>query len=178
MSAFRRFLDVIEAVQRAAIFVLFIGIIVVVFFQVLNRFWFHLPIVWTSDLSVIIFIWLSFLSASNAVRHRGHFRMSALIDLAGDGPFRRSLELLSIAVGFALFGMLVFTGFDMAVRGMREVSPGLRLPMIWAYASVPLSFATMILFSIEQLIGTLRGEPLHTDTAEQLALAADQKGDP
>ena len=171
MNAFRRALDAIEAVQRAATVVLYVLLIIIVFFQVLNRFWLRLPIVWTADLSVIIFIWLGFITASTAVRRRGHFRMSALIDLAGDGAFRRALEVLAIAVGLALFGTLVVTGSEMAVRGMREVAPGLRMPMIWAYAAVPFSCATMILFSIEHLTETLRGEPLHRDmdqVAEQL----------
>lgn len=85
MNLLKRILDAIEAVQRAATAVLYVGVILVVTFQVLNRFWLQSPIVWTSDLSVILFIWLGFLTASTAVRHKTQFRMSALIDFVGDG---------------------------------------------------------------------------------------------
>lgn len=185
MMNLTKLLDGIEAVQRLATVILYVGVILVVSFQVLNRFWLNLPIVWTSDLSVILFIWLGFVTASTAVRHKGHFRMSGLIDLAGTGALRRSLEILALLVGLIVSAMLLIEGGKMAIAGMREISPGLRLPMVWAYAAVPISGATMILFGIEQIVATLRGAPLHDEMTEQMAehlpdrpeILASQKGD-
>ncbi|MEX2631250.1 MAG: TRAP transporter small permease [Tistlia sp.] len=157
MTVLKKLLDAVEAVLKVVTLGFYVAVVVVVVFQVLNRFWLHLPIVWTSDLAIICFIWLGFLTAARAVRNHGHFRMALTLDLVGDGLVRRLLELLAIGVGLALFGLLTVKGYDMAVRGLREVSPGLQVPMIWAYLALPVSAALALLFYAEKLLDELSG---------------------
>lgn len=151
-------LDGIEAVLKAVTLAFYLAVVVIVVFQVLNRFWLQLPIVWTSDLAVICFIWLGFLTAARAVRHHGHFRMTLTLDLVGEGVLRRLLELLAIAVGLGLFGLLAVKGYDMSERGMKEISPGLQMRMIWAYLALPVSAFLALLFYVETLIKELGGQ--------------------
>lgn len=157
MNALTKLLDGLEAVLKAVTLVFYLTVVVVVVFQVLNRFWLHMPIVWTSDLAVICFIWLGFLTAARAVRHHGHFRMTLSLDLVGEGPLRRLLELLAIVIGMALFGLLAVKGYDMAMRGVKEISPGLQMPMIWAYLALPVSAFLALLFYVETLVKELDG---------------------
>lgn len=157
MARLTKILDGFEAVLRLAIFGFYLTVVAVVLFQVVNRFWLHLPIVWTSDLAVICFIWLGFLTASRAVRQQGHFRMTLSLDLLGESWGRRVLEFLAIAIGLALFGLLAVKGYGMAVRGLREISPGLQLPMFWAYLALPVSAFLALLFFLESLVKEASG---------------------
>ena len=152
MRLFYRSLDAIERVQFIAIWILYVAIIVLVNFQVLNRFYLHWPIVWTADLSIICFIWLAFLSASTAGRHGTHFRMKVLVEMAGTGFVRRGLELFSLFVMIAMILIFVREGYRLFNQGWNEISPGLQIRMAWAYLAVPASMATALLFAIERLI--------------------------
>ena len=107
---------------------------------------------WTADLSIICFIWLSFLSASTAIRKGTHFRMKVLVDMAGKGFARRGLELFAILVMAGMTVILVREGFRLFGQGWREISPGLQIRMAWAYLAVPASMVTGLLFIVERLV--------------------------
>jgi TRAP-type transport system small permease protein len=169
MRLYSRFLDVVEAAQSAATVVAYIMIIVIVTFQVLNRFWLQWPIIWTADLAVITFIWLGFLTASTAVRRNAHFRMSALIDALGSGLAARLLEIFAILVMFFVIGILIYYGTEHAYAGLREVSPGLGVRMVWAYAAVPVTSITAFLFAIERLLEEISGHHAVPRTAADAA---------
>ena len=133
----KRLLDAIERAQSLLTNVFFVLTIVAVSFQVMNRFWFQLPIVWSADLAVLCFIWLGFLSASVSVRKSGHFRVTMLLELKiMQGTGRRVLELFALAVILALSVVLVVEGTRMTISGLRETAPGLRISMAWIYGAV------------------------------------------
>jgi len=161
MSVITRLLDQLEFVLRLVIIIVYIAIVVIVTFQVLNRFWLHWPIIWLSDLAIICFIWLGFLTAGLAVRQDGHFRLSLALDLFGESWGRRLLELLTVAIMLAVFGLLLATGYEMAQRGLREISPGLQVRMTWAYASIPVAAIPAILFALEVGLKELTGAATH-----------------
>jgi TRAP-type transport system small permease protein len=111
MQPIKLVLDAIEKLQSLLTNVFFVLTIIVVAFQVVNRFWFKLPVVWTADLAVMCFIWLGFLSASVSVRRYGHFRVTILLDLKRfEGTGQRVLELVSLAVIVVVSAILVFEG--------------------------------------------------------------------
>lgn len=156
----KRMLDAIEKLQSLLTNVFFVLTIVAVTFQVMNRFWFKLPVVWAADVAVLCFIWLGFLSASVSVRKSGHFRVSMLLELKRmQGTGRRVLEFISLAVILVLSVILVVEGTRMTISGLRETAPGLRVSMAWTYAAVPLCSLTAILFALEKVVEQLRGAP-------------------
>ena len=157
MRPFSRLLDGIEWVQRWLTVVAYVVMIAAVSFQVFNRFYLQIPVLWTAELAVVAFVWLAFLTASTAVRRNGHFRMSALIDLAGTGGIRLAFELFAIAVVLLISWLILTEGWTFAQRGLRETSPGLRIPMTWVYVSLPITAPTAILFAIERLLIEIRG---------------------
>jgi TRAP-type C4-dicarboxylate transport system permease small subunit len=160
LDAYSSALSKLERLLRWAIVVFYVLVVVLITFQVVNRFWLHLPIIWLSDLGVICFIWLGFLTASLAIRHQGHFRMSALIDSVRTGWLRMVLELFTHLCGMAMFALLVWTGWGMVKAGMREVSPGLGAPMSWAYASLFVSAVIAVCFFVELIWRVIAGRPL------------------
>jgi len=153
-----RLLDGLEFVLRQVIFVIYVAIVAIVTFQVINRFWLHWPIVWLSDLAIILFIWLGFLTAALAVRLNGHFRLSLMLDILGETWARRVLELFSHLLVLAIFGLMIVTGYHMARLGLREVSPGLQVTMTWAYASIPIPALFAVLFALEAAMNEITGE--------------------
>ncbi len=159
MGKLRKFLDCVELVQRWLTVAFFFATLVVVGFQVFNRLALQMPVLWTVDISVFCFIWLALLSASCAVRSGGHFRVSALIDLPVlAGLPRQVLELVALVCVVVLSLVLTVLGVDFAIAGLHEQSPGLAMPMFWAYVAVPACSATALLFAIEKIC-LLHGGP-------------------
>lgn len=152
----RKILDGIEKVQAALLTVVYVMTIVVVSFQVINRFMLHWPVVWTADLAVICFIWLGFFSASQAVRHNVHFRMTILLDRKWKGNGRQALEWFALLVMAGLSTILLIAGTTVTLEGLNEASPGLNVSMAWAYAAVPLSSFTALLFTLEKMADLFR----------------------
>lgn len=143
--------DVLERAEHLAIRVLSLGLIVVVFGGVLLRYVFRIPLVWGEELAMFAFIWLAFLSAGVAVRRQGHFRMSALIDYLPAGR-RMVVEVATILLMGALTLVLAWQGLHLADGGLKEQAPGLRVPMVWVYAALPLSALSMLVFLLEALL--------------------------
>ncbi|MEZ5796634.1 MAG: TRAP transporter small permease [Paracoccaceae bacterium] len=160
LNAYSGVLDRLEWLLRWVIVAFYVLVVVLITFQVVNRFWLHLPIIWLSDLGVICFIWLGFLTAALAVRHQGHFRMSALIDAVGARGPRLALQLFTHFCGLAMFALLVWTGWGMVRSGLREVAPGLGAPMSWAYGSVLVSALIALVFLVELIWREILGRPL------------------
>lgn len=147
-----KILDGIERVQSALLTVVYIITIVVVSFQVINRFALQWPVVWTADLAVICFIWLSFFAASQAVRDNAHFRMTVLLERKWKGNGRQTLEWFSLLVTAAMSLILLVAGAMMTFDGLHETSPGMNVSMAWAYSAVPIASFTALLFAIEKMV--------------------------
>ena len=157
MELYRKALDQVEKAQSALTNLFYVLTIVVVSCQVVNRFILHWPVVWTADFAVICFVWLGFLCASQGVRKSAHFRMTILIDSKWIGGGRRVLELISLLVVVGLSIILLVQGLQITEEGLRETSPGLNVSMAWAYAAIPISSFTAMLFGIEKLIEQIYG---------------------
>jgi C4-dicarboxylate transporter DctQ subunit len=169
MEVYRKVLDQVERAQAALTSLFYVLTIVVVSFQVVNRFVLHWPVVWTADFAVICFIWLGFLCASQGVRKSAHFRMTILLERQWKGGGKRVLEMFSLLVILTLSGVLLFEGWRITADGLREVSPGLKVSMAWAYAAVPVSSFTALLFGIEKLLQQILGQATDASTLGKVA---------
>jgi TRAP-type C4-dicarboxylate transport system permease small subunit len=169
MELYRKALDQVEKAQSALTNVFYVLTIVVVAFQVVNRFILHWPVVWTADFAVICFVWLGFLCASQGVRKSAHFRMTILLDSNWIGGGRRVLELTSLLVVVGLSGILLVQGLLITTEGLKETSPGLNVSMAWAYAAIPVSSFTALLFGIEKLIEQMYGSTTNASAVGEAA---------
>ncbi len=157
MEIYRKALDQVEKAQSLLIQLFYVLIVVVVSFQVANRFLMKWPVVWTSDFAVICFVWLGFLCASQAVRKSAHFRMSVMLERNWKGDGKRVLELVALLVIIGLSTITLVAGLTMTMEGLKETSPGLNVSMAWAYAVVPFCSLTSLMFAIEKLIKEFQG---------------------
>lgn len=93
----------------------------VVFVQVVMRYVFANSLSWSEELARFIFLWLSWVGASYAVRERSHFRVEMLMDLF-KGASRVWLEYLVLLIWFA-FSFF----FDMVRHKTRPLHPWRRV---------------------------------------------------
>jgi C4-dicarboxylate transporter, DctQ subunit len=122
------------------------------FVNVVLRYWFLSPISWAEELTLYIMVWIVFVGSSVAIRTRGHIAID-LLPLALSPQGRRRLAIL-IALATLAF-LVVFFYYSgqhtLRVRSISQVTPVMQAPMWLAYLAMPAGSALMILRTCQHL---------------------------
>lgn len=125
---------------------------ILVFIQVVMRYVFRNSLSWSEELARYIFLWLSWIGASYAVKERSHFRVEMFADML-KGKARKIFELFVLLAWFAFCAFLAYQGSmitrHLLTRG--QISAAMEIPMAWAYASVPVGSGLMALRLIVEI---------------------------
>lgn len=116
--------------------VLFIVIMVLLFLQVVTRYVFRHSFTWTEELSVLLFVWMTYMGVSSAVTYRKNLRIDALLDVV---PFRVKKLLLIISdVIFILFNLYLIVPFVELIGSIGSSrTPILGIPKAITYWLIP-----------------------------------------
>ena len=119
---------------------------VLLFVNVVLRYWFLAPIAWAEELSLYLVVWMVFVGASVATRTRGHIAID-LLALALSPANRR---LLSLGVGILMLIFLAFfvyysAGHTLRIRDSGQLTPVMQAPMWLTYLAMPAGGALMFL---------------------------------
>lgn len=110
--------------------------------SVLARYAFHNPLIWSDELAVMVFLWLSMLGATLALRRGEHLRLTTVASIVS--PAQRQVMEASAAVLSALFAFaLVVYGTGYAADEALVTSPGLNISAAWRAAALPIGGALM-----------------------------------
>lgn len=134
---------VLEAVGAAIILVA----VVLNVAQVVFRYFLVDPLSWTEEVMRYGMGWVTFLVGAAAV-FRGEETTAGVFDNAKSQLLRRVLHIVKLActAGFAL--VLVIYGFPFALGAAKQLSSAAQIPMIWAYLSIGIGGALMMLMCV------------------------------
>ena len=170
MKTVRRILDV---ALGAVLSVLLGGMVAVLAWQVFSRYALNAPSVSSEEILRMSVVWLSLLGAAYSCGKGTHMSIELLRDFVPRAA-RRALIML-VPVSF-----IVFAGGVMIPGGLRamEIANGqttavLRLPMPWIYASLPVSGALFVAYSLLNMVDLARQRRDHPDEADKLIAAGD-----
>ena len=127
-------------------------------FQIVTRFILETPAEWTEILIRLSLIWMVFLGIPTA------FRIGAMVSVDvlyrwSPVPLRRALDWLVAALSMTLVLVILWFGWDYAVRGRVQTMAGLEsLSMFWGYLALPVGAVFCILGIIGNLIDPKRME--------------------
>jgi TRAP-type C4-dicarboxylate transport system permease small subunit len=127
-----------------------------IFFQVVMRYVFGRSLSWSEELARYLFIWYTWIGTSLAVRKRRHIRIEILADFL-KGRAKLRLEMLVLLV-WALFSVfLAYKGIEIGrfLLTSNQTSPALEIPMVFAYAAVPVGCVLMFLRLLGEMKETL-----------------------
>ena len=128
-----------------------------IFIQVIMRYVFRNSLSWSEELARYLFLWQIWLGASFAVKEHAHLRIEALVDHLSPSR-RRILEIVALLAWFAFSLFLAVKGSELTLLLLKrgQVSPAMRLPMAYAYASVPVGAALMSIRLVEEMVRFFR----------------------
>jgi TRAP-type transport system small permease protein len=134
----RRILRVIDSLLLGAAILLFAAFLSSVFLQVLFRYVIEMPLPWTEEVAVHLFIWSSFLAASVITGRDDHF---AIDFFTKNLPARLdwSLRILSTALSLLFALIVVYKGVGWSLRMLPMRTSVLQMSQGAVYAVIPLS---------------------------------------
>jgi TRAP-type C4-dicarboxylate transport system permease small subunit len=147
------------------------------FFEVVARYIFNAPTIWTQDVAITCQVWMTYLGMNYVLRQRQLIRIAAIASLFGP-TMRKVLEGFSLLV-IAAFGVIaVVYGSDMvadSIRLGRRQPTMLEMPNWITELPVVLGFALLSLQAVADLIRLpFRPAPDFNAGAEHAAEGSDQ----
>jgi TRAP-type C4-dicarboxylate transport system permease small subunit len=132
-------------------------------FQIITRFVLEIPAEWTEVLVRFSLIWMVFLGIPMAFRQGAMVSVDVLYRWSPP-RMRRFLDWVVALAALALIAVIIWWGWDYAVRGRVQTMAGLEsLSMFWAYLALPVGGV----FSVISIIGNLLDpQRLELETAQ------------
>jgi len=156
-----RIMAPVIAVSRAMLGVLILASIAINFANVIGRYVFLSPIIWSDEVMIFIMVWCVFLGAVPVTWEGRHLRMDLLSTHLGS-PWREAVNLVAVA------GLLAVSGF-VAVQSVEAVSLFARLGQKSTTAGIPMvvpHLAVLVGFSLVFLAALVRFRRYVSDSFE------------
>lgn len=149
-------LDWYHRIQKAVIVLLFMGAVVVTFFQVLNRMIFKLPISWVEEVARYLLIWLTFLSAVVAVR-TGSMAVIDILTARFSGVSKLVVKIFQTLVSIAFLSVVTVHLIGVLALQIEtgQLTPALRISMAIPYFSIVIWGVLSVFELVLQLVQTI-----------------------
>jgi TRAP-type C4-dicarboxylate transport system permease small subunit len=120
-------------------------------FQIITRFVLEQPAEWSEILIRLTLIWMVFMGIPTAFRQGAMVSVDVLYRWSPP-QFRRVLDWLVCLAALALIAVIIWWGWDYALRGRVQSMAGLEsLSMFWGYVAMPVG----AMFCVVGIIGNL-----------------------
>jgi TRAP-type C4-dicarboxylate transport system permease small subunit len=141
-----------EEVATALLLAIMIGSIGL---SVFCRYVLKMPLSWTEEVVLLCMVWVVFLGASIATKHKEHIIIDIVVSLA---PRRlaKGMEVVSLSVIIAVLALLVWQGIRLVEVTQDVETTALGIPTMYIYAAVPVSALLMLIHSSRHLVPLLR----------------------
>jgi len=150
-----------KALNNAAenvLFVLFAGMVVIVFVNVVARYIFNSSIVASEELARYFFVWASLLGAVFALNEGGHIGVDLVVKKLPPRLRKVVLVFASVCV-MGLCGVCVWYGYILAESTFDWPSPATGIPYGIVGLIIPITFAAMFVIVLQKTVALLRSKP-------------------
>ena len=146
--------------------ILGLSLVSIVFYGVLRRYIFNIPLIWGYELSILLFMWVGFLSMAMGFQKKRHRYISFVVDKIRKDKSKKIMEIFLAVVITSILVACTVTGFlvYLEMHGL----PFRTLPLShgWLFLPLPISFAAMSITSIKNLIEAIRNYSFKSSTNE------------
>lgn len=134
--------------------------VIIVFMQVVMRYFFNTSITWSEELSRYIFIWQVWLGSSIAFADNQHIRVDLIFSIFKSENSQKVLHLINNIIWFSFNLFLVYVGVKLlgSMHARNALSSGMRLPLIYVYAALPVSSFILAIRILLDSIDLISGE--------------------
>jgi len=155
----RRFNAWVNRALEGFLIVGFVAMTLVIFLQVIFRYFLLQSLSWSEEVARYLFVWLTFLGASVVARSHSHITVESVVNAIKPELLRKGVKTVAAILTLVFVYVLMTEGFDasMEIVELEQVSPSLPwLSLGWIYFAIPLGSLFMGLNIVEQTIDLWR----------------------
>ena len=152
-AAGRHLARVEELISRTLLALL----VVLVFVPAVTRT-FNRPIIWSIEIAQLLFAWLAFLGANQAMRAGAHIGVDVLTRHLPP-PLRKAVALFNLGVIAAFLAALLWYGIELTFVSVDRRFMTTNLSFAFATVAAPLGAALLLLTTTGRIAALLRGGP-------------------
>lgn len=153
--------DALVAAIRWLLVAMLLAMTVVLFLQIICRYFFQVPLVWSEEMALVLMLWITFLGSALLQASNEHIGIDFLVRLLPHVT-RRALEIVAGLLMFAFNCALAYGAWLVVQAVAGSITPGMKISMAWHYGSTLVGGLLLILVSIEQLVAAVRGKAAAT----------------
>ena len=137
----------LEKVFRYTVMILLALMVVIVFANVVSRYYLHISLAWSEEIARFMLVWLVFLGSFLAYIHDEHLGLDILVKKFP--PLLRKIVAIgaNLLVIFALYAVME-GGYLMMMANFDWLSAATEIPQGYIYAIIPISCGLMILQTV------------------------------
>lgn len=150
-SALKYIEEKMNLILDAAIILLFIPIVVGTFITVIARYVFSRTIPQLTELSTILFVWMSFFAATKVLYEERHPAFTVVVDKF---PGRRKVGIKLVVWVLVTYILMVLLkgSIKLVESGLKQYTSTLGVSQAWVYASILVGTVLMLFVSIVKLL--------------------------
>ena len=141
---FNKLLDGVSVLCMALILVLVVA-------QVVMRYVFNSPLVWSEELAVYIMVWLTFIGSVICMRDNEHIEVTILVDYL-PRALQRVAFIFSRLVSAIFWLIVAYYGFELVMENRVVTSAANQLNMGLVYSILPLCSIGMLFYIIRSVV--------------------------
>ncbi len=137
--------------------ILMVLLTIVVFGEVLSRYVFNFPIVFSTELTSLLFPWVVFIAAISVTKNEDHLSINFVRDKMPRKGRIITFAITKLIMMYFSFYM-VLSSYQIAKAVVNQPLPMLRISKAWLYASVTVSFSMILIILTYQFILILQNK--------------------
>lgn len=132
----------VDALVEALGLLVTCALIVVAFIQVFWRYVLSNALPWPEEISLMLFLWMSYLGVVMAMKQEAHLRVDAFV-MALPSPAQRIMRLVCLGGSVLLCAAVTYMSFNTAMRIMSRGQTAISVPLpVWyVWLGIPFCFA-------------------------------------
>lgn len=129
------------------------AMVIITGLQIVFRVFFE-ALTWSEELCRYLLVWSTFVGASCVYKHAGHINITIVQNLLPP-KVRKILKLLVQVICVVFFVMMIYYGFIYVGKQGAQLSPAMRIPMSYMYASIPVGGLLMAWHALDAILQML-----------------------
>lgn len=112
--------------------------------------------IWTDEVSLFSLAWATMLGAAAGLKRGYQLGIDSLVSKSPPAV-AKAIRIVAYAFSIVFLAVMTWFGVFQTIANARQLSAAIKLPMAVPYAALPVGFALMLLFTIEEALGSGKG---------------------
>lgn len=156
LKAWNRVFHFLERLLDIIIGVLMIVLVVIISMQIVSRFVFNKPLIWTEEFARWLMIWMAFLAIPICVKKNIHLKVDLGLDKVLSPASLLVKDLLLNTVALIVWALVVKYGYTYAMTLTRVNALTFRIAKVYLLICIPVSGLLTVAFLLNRIIAAVQ----------------------